>query len=336
MKLYMTPMCPFVHRVLIAMQLRELNNRIMECVEVDLSAPPKALLDINPFGSVPTVEITPGQGFNESHVIMEFLDSFDSHEPRLFGDTPAIIAATKAQIEAASNKFLMPIQAALYAFGNINSIRRAETAFPECWNWLESKLELSKGDFLGTRGMNAVDVSLAPFIARLKWLFEKYPQLPKPNPNSKAARYLERIAQHPAVASTMPDEETVRASLSRFLNPHPLLQKVIDAPRTVIDNPTDVVSQAGSELSAWSVAHDGKGYCLKAQFNFNSHPDAVDKLNWLHNAQETSDHHTSFVMRDFQNAEIILVTHEPKWGISEKDLALARAIQTYFIQGKLP
>lgn len=334
MKLYMTPTCPFVHRVLIAMKLRHIDSKLIESVEVDLSAPPMPLLDINPFGSVPTLELEPGIGFNESHVVMEFLDSFDAKGPRLFGNTPAAVAHTKAQIEAAANKLLSSVQLALYTFGNVNAIRRAETALSESWIWLESQLKKSKSDYLGGAQMNALDVSLAPFLVRLKWLFEKYPQLPKPI--GKAAAYLERIAQHSAVASTLPDDAIVRSSLSRFLNPHPLLQAVIDAPRIVIDNPKERVSESGSELSFWNVEHDGKGFCMKAVFRFNSNSDAIQKLTWLHDSQETSDHHASVVMRDFQEAEITLVTHEPKWGISQKDVALARAIQTFFTRGKLP
>jgi len=335
-KLYMTHTCPFVHRVLIAMKLRQIDPKTIECIEVDLSSPPSTLLEINPFGSVPTLELEPGYGFNESHVVMEFIDTLNAPGARLFGESPAAIAHTKAQIEAASSRVLTTIQMTLYAFGSINTLRKAEAALPACWDWLEAKLARSKGDYLGGTTLNAIDVSLAPFIARLQWVFEKYPQLPKPPTSSKTAHYIARLSQHPAVSTTLPTDGIVRSSLHRFLNPHPLLQGVIEAPRVVIENPEEVVSKAGDALSSWKIMHDGKGFCLKANFTLKSNSDAVEKLSWLHDAQETSDHHTSLVLRDFQNIEITLVTHEPKWGVSQKDLALARAIQTFFIQGKLP
>ena len=59
-------------------------------------------------------------------------------------------------------------------------------------------------------------------------------------------------------------------------------------------------------------------------------------MNWLHDAQETADHHTSLILKDFATVEITLVTHEPRWGITQKDLAFAKAIQAFFTFGKLP
>ena len=75
---------------------------------------------------------------------------------------------------------------------------------------------------------------------------------------------------------------------------------------------------------------------MKGHFRFKNHSEALSKLNWLHDAQETTDHHTSIVMRDFQESEIIMVTHEPKWGVTQKDVALAIAIQAFFTEGQLP
>lgn len=336
MKLYLTQTCPFVQRVLIALELRQFDKKQISFVEVDLSNPPQSMLALNPFGSVPTLELQSGVGFNESLVVMEYLDSLAAPGDHLFGSSPSEAARIKALIEESSSKLLGTLQTALYAFGQVNTVRKAARALPESWNWLEYKLAEAKGSYFGGTQMNAVDVALAPFVVRLKWLFEKYPDLPKPSTGSRAENYLHSVSTHPAVVKTLPSEEIVRSSLIRFLNPHPQLQAVIDAPRAIIEDPSSALIEAGSSMSKWTISHDGKGYCLKANFHFKAHGETVDKLTWLHNAQETSDHHTSITMRDFQDVEITLVTHEPRWGVSQKDLALARAIQTYFVEGKLP
>jgi pterin-4a-carbinolamine dehydratase len=124
-------------------------------------------------------------------------------------------------------------------------------------------------------------------------------------------------------------------SALHFLTPHPLFNEVQNAPRTLLESPQSAVAQAGEQLSKWSVDFDGKGDCLKATFEFTSHADAVQKITWLHDAQEICDHHTSFTLKDFSAIDITLVTHEPRWGVTSKDICMAKLIQCYFTKGQL-
>lgn len=336
MKLYLIPTCPFVHRVLIAMRLREISQDIISPVEIDLSQPPRGMLAINPTGSVPTLEIEPENGFNESMLIMEFLDSLEASGHKLFGESPLAVAKRKMTLEQGNGQFLGPLQQLLYSQGNINTVRNALGGFAAGCEWLENQLKRSKGSFLGGTVPDAVDVAFAPFIARLQFLPEENSAQLSPLISQRTAQYFEQIATHPAVVASLPQHEVMRSAALRFTQPHRLLQEVITAPRTLLENPEEQLKIVGEPLSLWRVRHDGQGYCLSAKFLFSNHSDAVNKIRWLHDTQETTDHHTSFTLRDFSTLEITLVTHEPRWGVTQKDLALAKAIQTFFTLGKLP
>ncbi|MEY2986532.1 MAG: hypothetical protein RJB13_53 [Pseudomonadota bacterium] len=330
MKLFMIPSCPFVQRVLIGCRVRGISNSQLKTEQIDLSNPPSQLLSVNPTGSVPTLVNEDGSGFHESHAVMQFLDSLDAQGPKLFGISPFEVARTQAQLELLASRVLGPIQQALYTKGNLNLLRTAASQLTQCFEHLDEALKDSGGPFLGGSQLSAVDISLAPFLVRLPILFELYPWIPRPERESRSTAYLDAIRGHEAVQGAMPSEEDIRTSVVNFSLPDTLLSNCINAPRTLLKNQQTAVSESNGSLTQWRVEHDGKGYCLKAKFDFKSHSEAVAFLSWLHDAQETTDHHTSISMYDFQFAEITMVTHEPQWGISEKDLALAKAIQNFF------
>ncbi len=329
-KLFMIPSCPFVQRVLIGCQVRGISDSQLKIEQIDLSHPPAQLLRVNPTGSVPTLVDEHGDGFHESHAVMQFLDSMDAQGPKLFGNTPFQVAKTQAQLELNASRILAPIQQALYCRGNMNVLRGAVKQLEGCFTTLEEALKSSDGPYLGGAQLSALDISIAPFMIRLPFLFNLYPIVIKPRPESLAATYIDTLSKHVEVQKAMPSVEEIRKSVEAFCLPDSLLSNCINAPRTLLKSQQSAVKDEDGSLSQWRVEHDGKGFCLKAKFEFKSHADAVAKLSWLHDAQETTDHHTSFSMHDFQYAEITMVTHEPQWGISEKDLALAKAIQSHF------
>lgn len=330
MKLFMIPSCPFVQRVLIACRVRKILDSQIEPVLIELSEPPAELLQVNPTGSVPTLIDDSGAGFHESHVVMQYLDSLDAPGPKLFGDSSFEVAQTQAHLELNSSTILAPIQQALYSRGNLNTLHSAASKLETCWAALEKALKQTDGFFIGGSSLNALDISLAPFIVRLPYLFELHPFIKQPATSGAVARYVEALRSLDEVRQSMPDESLLRKSVEDFASPSALLTECIKAPRTLLENQKSVVNENKDSLSQWRVEHDGQGFCLKATFRFKTHAEAVAQLNWLHDAQETTDHHTSITMHDFQRAEITMVTHEPRWGITEKDLALAKAIQQQF------
>ncbi len=335
-KLYMIPACPFVHRVLLACEVRKIGQDQIRKVEIQLDKPPMEMLKINPTGSVPTLEFESGDGFHESLVIMEFLDTLPALGPKIYGDTPKQTAMIKVLWESASNKLLTPLQQAIYSFGNVNNLRAANESLKSAWQWTDAQLNRLGGAYFGGKEMNAIDIAIAPFLMRLKYVAEAHPTIELPPMHSTSARYLSRVSERCGQTNVFPDESVMRETTLKFAIPHSLFKAVQEAPRLLIENPEPVIKALGDELSAWTLERDQHGYCLRAHFTFPTHSDAVTKIKWLHDAQEICDHHTSFVLRDFTNLEITLVTHEPRWGVTQKDVTMAKLLQTYFIKGQLP
>lgn len=336
MKLYMIPACPFVHRVLLACDVRQIGSELIQRIEIDLNNPPAQMLSINPTGSVPTLEFDDGRGFHESLVIMEFLDSLSATGPKIYGSTPRSVAETKVFWEAVNSKILSPVQQAIYSFGNVNTLKQAREKLNTGWSWLNNELTRRGEKFFGGAEMNAIDIALAPFLARLHYVSDVHPMIELPEANSPSRLYLEHVRQRCARSQVFPAESIMRETTLKFAHPHPLFVDVQTAPRDLIDNPQAAVNAAGELLSAWTVERDQHGYCLKMALSFKSHAEAVEKLKWLHDAQEICDHHTSFKVIDFTNIEITLVTHEPRWGVTQKDLTMAKLLQQYFTKGQLP
>lgn len=336
MKLYMIPACPFVHRVLLACHVRQINKLQIQSIEIDLNKPPAGMLQINPSGSVPTLEFETGQGFHESLVIMEFLDSLEAKGPKIYGTTPRQIAQTKVLWETANSNLLSALQQAIYSNGNTNSLNAAAKRLATAWAWLDEMLSAQGHRFFGGNELNAIDIAIAPFLVRLKYASEIHKQIQLPDAQTRAAQYMADITERCRQAAIFPEESVMRETTLRFSKPHPLFIEVQSASRSLLEDPRPIVKDAGAALSSWSVDRDSQGFCLSSKFNFKTHAEAVEKLKWLHDAQEICDHHTSFTLRDFTSIEINLVTHEPRWGVTEKDFAMAKLIQVYFTKGSLP
>lgn len=336
MKLYMIPECPFVHRVLLACDVRKIDSSLMQKIQIDLNQPPAALLKINPSGSVPTLEFEQGQGFHESLVIMEFCDSLSAPGPKIYGANARQIAETKVLWETINSRVLSAVQQAIYSFGNVNSLRTAATQLEKAWVWLEEQLQNRGTTFFGGTELNAVDIGMAPFLMRLGYVCELHPMIKLPAPQSKAAEYLKNLKNRCAESQVFPSETVMRDTTLKFARPHKLFLDVQNAPRTLIENPNNAVANESQDLSSWKVERDDHGYCLRASFSFASHTEAVEKIKWLHDAQEICDHHTSFQVKNFTTIDIELVTHEPRWGVTQKDLTMAKLLQCYFLKGSLP
>ncbi|MEN9811204.1 MAG: hypothetical protein RLZZ488_2771 [Pseudomonadota bacterium] len=336
MKLYMIPECPFVHRVLLACDVRRISESQLDKCRINLAQPPAEMLAINPSGSVPTLQFDDGRGFHESLVIMEYLDTLSAPGAKIYGDNPRSIAETKVIWEAASSKLLGPAQQALYSFGNINLIKQVASQLDAGWVWLDHTLQTRGGPFFGGTELNFIDISLAPFLIRLPFASEIFPQIKLPSAESHSGKYLQSLIARCEKSGVFPAHATLREVTEKFSRPHALFLNVQNAPRTLIEDPKSALIASGGQLSAWKVERDQHGFCLQATFQFKDHGDAVNKMKWLHDAQEICDHHTSFTLRDFASVDILLVTHEPRWGVTEKDLTMAKLLQEYFLKGHLP
>jgi len=79
MTLFSDPTCPYCHRVRMVIAEKRIN---IEIVNVDAQALPEELLELNPYGTVPTL-IDRDLRLYESLIVMEYLDERFPHPPLL-------------------------------------------------------------------------------------------------------------------------------------------------------------------------------------------------------------------------------------------------------------
>lgn len=335
MKIYGIPGCPFVNRVQIGVAVRGLAARFPLEI-VDLAKPPASMLRINPLGSVPTLEVATGDGFNESLAILLYLDSVDAPGPHLFG-SPQATGKIQALIELVGTRFLSAVQAIIYARGSVPKRRAALARLPDAIAAMGNILEehAPHGLFGGAANPNAVDCAVAPFLARLALLNEMLPDVPPLPADSRAGRYAERLLAHDAVRNALPDAAILKQALIGFAFPSPDVEAIRSASRNLLDEDSrkaaalplaGAVQHEGIAFSGWRLEHDAKGPLLRASYRFPTPRRALDALEALHDMQDTADHHAASKLQDIATLELEICTHEPKWGLSGKDIALAHAI----------
>lgn len=344
MKLYSNPLCPFAHRVKIGALERGVLERF-EVVEVDLDAPPPELLAINPIGSVPTVAFAPGDGFNESLVLLEWLDSLEGPGRKLFGDTPREVGKTKVLMEHVHGRFLSTIQAVNYSRGNAVSLRKAVAGLPAAYEWLGTTLERLGTPFLGGATPGAPDASIAPFLVRFLLLREVRKELPLPKEGSPTAEYFKRLSLTPSVKSTSPTLEAMGPVFERYAKPEEGVRAVLEASRALLPNPEERCARLNETLAsvkprtiqpgdttqeggalAWRFERKEKGPQIRATFRIPSYVEMLLAIETLTALQETADHHTAFTLEGYHHLDVVLCTHEPQWGLSEKDFAMAHVL----------
>ena len=352
MKLYSHLLCPFVQRVKIGIHERQAGAHFL-IQEVDLDAPPAALIAINPAGSVPTLEFAPGDGFNESLVVLEFLDTLETKGPRLFGDSPREAGKTKVLLEQAGARFLGPIQSVLYAKGNAVVLRKAVAGLPGAFEWLSGVLQaraslsntgspFTGSPFLGGTKLGAVDCALAPFILRYALMREQRKELPLPREGTLAAAYFHALLDAPAVVATSPSADDLRPVFARMGGPDESLSAVLLAARAIVPNPEErcgllnqalasiqprnVRPSAGAGEPVWRLERAPKGPQIAASFKLPGYAEMLQAIEALTGLQESADHHSHFVLEGYESLAVTLCTHEPEWGLSDKDFAFAQAL----------
>ena len=342
MKLYAIPQCPFAQRVFIGLKVRQIDTSILPIEMIDLSKPPAAMLAINSHGSVPTLEMGPNDGFNESLVINEFLDTLEAKGPKLYGNTPAQTAKTKVLLENISSKFSSALNQILHLKGNELQFRKCLETVPAAYRHFEDFLKKTEGPFFGGPTLNAVDATLAPFIVRLMLACEVRNNIPLPPAGTRAAAYFTALVNHPIVKeTTAPD---LMESIKWYLLAEAGVVAVQNASRHLVDGLEQRVAQLNSAFVAshprtkadtqpvWQLGSAARGAFLHARFKFADVNDAVAAVQVVAQIQESADHHTSFKFHDFATLDLTLCTHEPKWGVSEKDFAMASLLSEKLLQ----
>jgi stringent starvation protein A len=198
MMMFSAPADPWSHRARIV--IAEKNVEI-DIIDVDPAAPPEDLVDLNPYGSVPTLADR-DLVLYDSRVIMEYLDERFPHPPLM-----PIDPVTRAQFRVA----LYRIERDWYSLGaQIDADpagRDAERARTVLRDAIASSAEVFKAKpyFLSDE-FSLVDASIAPIL----WRLAHY-GIELPPPAQPVLKYANAIFTRPSFrASLTPSERRMR------------------------------------------------------------------------------------------------------------------------------
>jgi glutathione S-transferase len=152
-------LCPYVQRVVITLQHRQVPFRI---TFIDLDDPPEWFLEDSPFGKVPILKVDGTTVLFESAVINEFVDEV-APGPRMLPDPPLARAVNRAWTELGSS--------CLGDHWDLQSAKDAR-AFKRARESLVDKLErlegvLGAGPYFNGASLSLVDTAFAPLFMRL-------------------------------------------------------------------------------------------------------------------------------------------------------------------------
>ena len=218
MKVYGSPLSPFVRKVLVALQLKELEY---EQDPVAPNALPPGYLKISPLGKIPA--FTDGDlAIPDSTVICEYLEEQYPHPPLLPADNRQRAQARWFEeyadtrlVELLGGLFFERILKPLFLQQPADEEKVRHTIddpLPQAQDYLEGQLP-AEGFLFG--GIGLADISLvSPFIngeyARYRIDAARWPKL---------AAYIERIKEHPVVAGQLRAEAGRMRHLKRQIKP---------------------------------------------------------------------------------------------------------------------
>jgi len=155
-KLFSSPASPDSHRTRIVLAEKELPTKI---IDVDLDNLPAELLQLNPYGRVPTV-VDRDIVFFEASVVCEYLDDRYPHPPLKPGSP-----AERAQMRLA----VMRIEQELYPlYDSIERVKRKTEQMKKLRSWLETlDSYLARQEFFVGETYSLADVTIAPILWRL-------------------------------------------------------------------------------------------------------------------------------------------------------------------------
>lgn len=192
-KLYGYTICPFVHRVLIALTFKNLP---FEAIYIERSPnKPDWFLKISPTAKVPVLLIDDKHVLFESNIINLFLDEITT--PSLSSD-PVTRAIERAYMEYAAK-----LMAPLYEIGMEKdpqvALQKLNATFASCQH-----LEQVIGDhgYFKGNSLSVVDCTYAPFFYRLSILdlFDKSSLTKLP----KFSKWYRKLIAEPATTNSLP------------------------------------------------------------------------------------------------------------------------------------
>lgn len=222
LKLYGSCFCPFVHRVWISLEHKQLDYQY---VEVDVYRKPKLLLDINPRGLVPALRH--GEwGCYESTVLMEYLEDLGG-SAALLPEDPKVRAHSRLWSDHI-NRHIIPI---FYRYLQAQDAGEQANFAKELTDQIATLVSAADktGPFFLGEQLTFVDVQLAPWVIRLEKVLTPYRGWPDPEPGSRWEQWVRAIEGNEAVKKTTSDDQLYLDSYQRYAENRPNTSQVREA-----------------------------------------------------------------------------------------------------------
>lgn len=163
MTLYSGPNDPYSHRVRIVLAEKGVT---FDLYEIDTDAQPEALIELNPYNSVPTL-VDRDLVLFESEIIMEYLDERFPHPP-LMPVYPVARARSRLMLHRVNRDWYVLMNKVLAKNADLNSVDEARKALKES---LVSVAPMFKDlPFFLSEEFSLVDCVIAPLLWRLKFM----------------------------------------------------------------------------------------------------------------------------------------------------------------------
>ncbi len=336
MKIYSLPFCPFCYRVKLALKIKDILTTEVQIEEVDMDSPPENLKKINPNLSVPTLEFSSGDGFAESMVILEYLDSsYKSKGEKIYGNNTEETAKIKYLVERISQEVIPFLLNCILSNGNQVKLKKALQEVPQAFKKLEIILEHTTSPYFGGNNFNAIDICLAPFVCYYLSAQKINPKFPLPIETSKSGKYIHNLLDHHLVNEIILSNTSFKEQLNKLMSIPENIKLIKNSSRILIENIDSELVHLNKKLisntknnsaSTWKLSHNDKGPFIESIFQFKNYEEAFEAIQKICDLQESSDHHANFVLENFSQIKVEVCTHQPKWGITAMDLAFAETL----------
>lgn len=169
LKLYSGWFCPFVQRVWLVLQEK---NIPYQYIEVNPYHKPQSLLDLNPRGLVPTMQYD-DKPLYESNVICEFLeDVYPDHGPRLLPHDPYQRARARIWSDYCTSRIIPSFHRFLQDQEGGEGLKAKQNEFLGHLKEFTKEMDANGPFFLGSEP-SLIDYVVAPFAVRL-WVFDHF------------------------------------------------------------------------------------------------------------------------------------------------------------------
>jgi len=222
LKLYGGCFCPFVQRVWISLEAKQLPYQY---IELDPYKKPDWYLKLNPRGLIPTLQHD-DWCCGESTVLMEYLEDLGQGQS-LFPPDPKQKALCRLWSDHINRNIIPGFYHYLQAQESEKQAEKAKE-FKEQINKLVEAADKEGPFFLG-KELGFVDVQFAPWIIRLNRVLKPYRGWPEPEPNSRFAKWVEAIESNEHVKATTSTDELYLDSYERYAENRPNTSQVADA-----------------------------------------------------------------------------------------------------------